>query len=79
MSKNKHTPIDESHNLRVRHARTSFSTELILLLQSPLIDILGMLSIADYVSTVRSADLNSNSQMDQRIKLTSYDYRLDHS
>lgn len=57
MSKGIHTTIDEFHNLRFGHTRTSFLMELILLLQSPCVNTLEILSIAKYVSVVQVVDL----------------------
>ena len=57
MSKGIHTTINEIHNLRFGHARTSFLMELILLLQSPCINMLEILSIAKYVSVIQVVNL----------------------
>ncbi len=57
MSKGIHTTINEFHNLRFGHARTSFLMELILLLQSPCINISEILSIANNVSGIQVVDL----------------------
>ncbi len=58
MSKDRHTTIDEIHDLRIGHPRASLLTELMLLFQSPPIDVLRIFGIANQLNTNRTADLH---------------------